>query len=285
MFRFCYNVTALRNAHTETVMPPRHLTYANLAATERAGTEPAAFVFLHGLTFDRRMWDPIMAALPSAHRAIALDLPGHGGSRPFAARGLDAVVDEVHAAVAAAGVDAPIVIGHSIGGPIASIYASAHPAAGVVSVEAPIRLEPFAAMLAAVAPQLTGPGFGQFWPQLEGSMRLDRVPAEHRDLLRGDAGSVQDLFVRYQADLLDRPLAKVVAWRDEGMAAIAAGGVPYLSLLVNEPPAADIAWLRERVPQAEVVVWPVGHHFPHLARPALFADLLGELARRAAVAG
>jgi len=61
--------------------------------------------------------------------------------------------------------------------------------------------------------------------------------------------------------------------------------VPYLCLLANEPAAGDVAWLGERVPQAEVIVWPVEHHFPHLARPALFADLLGELGRRAAVAG
>ncbi len=47
-------------------MPVRHSTYADLAATERSGTDPAApaFVLLHGLTFDRRMWEPAMAALP-----------------------------------------------------------------------------------------------------------------------------------------------------------------------------------------------------------------------------
>jgi len=69
------------------------------------------------------------------------------------------------------------------------------------------------------------------------------------------------------------------------MAAVATSGVPYLCLLANEPPAADVAWLEERVPQAEVVVWPVDHHFPHLARPALFVNLLGGLVRRGAVAG
>lgn len=268
-------------------MPHRHTTYAGLAATERPGVDPEApaFVFLHGLTFDRRMWEPILGELPAAHRAIALDLPGHGGSPPFAARGLAAVVDAVRAAVEAAAVDAPIVVGHSIGGPVASIYASEYPTAGAVSIEAPIRLEPFAEMLRAVAPQLAGPGFEGFWSQLDASMEVNRVPAPYRDLLRPDAGQVQDLFLRYQADILERPVAEVVAWRDEGMAAVAAFGVPYLCLLANEPDPADVAWLEQRVPQAEVVVWPVGHHFPHLARPALFANLLAELVRRTAVAG
>jgi pimeloyl-ACP methyl ester carboxylesterase len=268
-------------------MPNRDSTYAGLAATERPGTDPAApaFVFLHGLTFDRRMWQPALAELPPAHRAIALDLPGHGGSPPFAARGLAAAVDAVHAAVDAAGLDAPIVVGHSIGGPVASVYASAHPTAGVVSIEAPIRLEPFAAILRAVAPQLGGPGFGEFWAQIDASMRVGLVPAPYRELLREDAGPMQDLFLRYQADLLERPIEEVLRWRDEGMAAVAASGVAYLVLLAGEPDPADVVWLQELVPQAEVVVWPVGHHFPHLARPALFANLLGELVRRSAMAG
>ena len=268
-------------------MPYRHTSYAGLAATERPGTDPEApaFVFLHGLMFDRRMWEPILAELPAAHRAIALDLPGHGGSPPFADRGLAAVVDTVHAAVEAAAIDAPIVVGHSIGGPIASIYASVYPTAGVVSIEAPIRFEPFAAMLDALAPRLSGPGFGEFWSQLSATLLIDRVPAQYRELLGSADLPIQDLFLRYQADLLERPLADVVRWRDEGMAVVAASGVPYLCLLANEPAAGDVAWLGERVPQAEVIVWPVEHHFPHLARPALFADLLGELGRRAAVAG
>ena len=268
-------------------MPYRQTTYAGLAATERPGADPRApgFVFLHGLTFDSRMWEPVLDELPAAHRAIALDLPGHGGSPPFEGRGLATVVEAVHAAVAAADVDAPIVVGHSIGGPVASIYASVHPSAGVVSIEAPIRLEPFAAMLDAIGPQLSGPGFAAFWSQLNAGLMAERVPPQYQELLRQADRPLQDLFLRYQADLLERPLAEVLRWRDEGMAAVAASGVPYLCLLANEPPEGDIDWLEQRVPQAEVVVWPVAHHFPHLARPALFANLLGELVRRAAVAG
>lgn len=170
--------------------------YAGLAATQRPGTDPAApaFVLLHGLTFDRRMWDPILDLLPGAHRALAFDLPGHGGSEALKERGLAPVAESVHTAVTEAGVVAPIVVGHSIGGPIASIYASAHAAAGVVSVEA--------------------------------------------------------------------------------------AGIPYVCLLANPVDSADRDWLAERVPAADVVVWPVEHHFPHLARPGLFASLLAEVARR-----
>src|SRR6266545_2844753 len=45
---------------------------------EGAGTP---VVFLHGLTFDRRSWRPIMERLDGSVRSIAIDLPAHGESR------------------------------------------------------------------------------------------------------------------------------------------------------------------------------------------------------------
>ena len=75
--------------------------WADLAGREhgRAGTAGATFVLLHGLTFDHRMWDPSAEALPDDHRAIALSLPGHGGSPALSARGLEPVVEAINDAV------------------------------------------------------------------------------------------------------------------------------------------------------------------------------------------
>jgi pimeloyl-ACP methyl ester carboxylesterase len=205
-------------------------------------------VFLHGLTFDSRMWQPVLEELPAAHRAIALDLPGHGGSPPFEGHGLAVVVEAVHAAVAAAGADAPIVVGHSIGGPVASIYASMHPSAGSSASR-----RPSASSRSPMAPQLAGPGFAGFWSRLNAGLMAERVPPQYQELLRQADLPLRDLFLRYQTDLLERPIAEVLRWRDEGMAAVAASGVPYLCLLANEPPEGDIDWLQERVPQASTV--------------------------------
>ena len=142
------------------------------------------FVLLHGLTFDRRMWEPVERALPAGAEVLALDLPGHGATPPLPHRGLEPVVDWVHDAVAAAGIEAPIVVGHSIAGPIATIYAFQHPAAGVVSVDVSLHFEPFAAGLLAARPQLAGEGFDAAWGAFQESMHMDRVPAEYRELIR-----------------------------------------------------------------------------------------------------
>jgi pimeloyl-ACP methyl ester carboxylesterase len=176
------------------------------------------FVFLHGLTFHHRMWEPVLAALPEGTAAIAPDLPGHGGAPLLEEAGLAPVAEHVHEAVAAAGFERPVVVGHSIGGPIATIYAGGHPAAGVVTLDASMRFEPFAAGLQALRHQLEGPDFDAGWAPFRDSMHIERVSDAHRHLVRVGERASQEVVLHYQADLLRRPLADVVAERDAGMA-------------------------------------------------------------------
>src|SRR5215217_873815 len=51
-----------------------------------------------------------------------------------------------------------LVVGHSDGGAPAAVYATEHPAAAVVTVSAPMRLERFAQLLSSLGPQLAGDG-------------------------------------------------------------------------------------------------------------------------------
>jgi pimeloyl-ACP methyl ester carboxylesterase len=235
-------------------------------------------VLLHGLTFDRRMWRPVLRALPGDRGALALDLPGHGAAPRLGRPGLSPVVESVHDAVRAAGLCSPVLVGHSIGGPIAAIYASRYPTSGVVSVDAPIRLESFAGWLQSIRAQLEGPGFDELWSAVRRSWRLDLVPAAYRDLLRGGTGAPRELFIAYQADLLQRPLEHAIRWRDNGLAVLRERCTPYLSLHASRVEPDDRGFLRRLLPQAEIVEWPVGHHFPHLADPEGFATLLGRFA-------
>ena len=248
--------------------------WAGLAGREYgdplAGT--AAFVLLHGLTFDRRMWYPVLDALPSSRHAIAFDLPGHGGSPAAHRSGLEPVVDALHEAILEAGLDSPILVGHSIGGPIAAIYASVHPSSGVVSVDAPIRFEPFAEQLRALGPLLAGAGFDETWQHFRQSWGMDRLSETQRGVLHETPS--RELVLQYQADLLERPLDEIVRWRDEGLAQLGRSGTPYAALQTAEVDPAERALLAALVPQARIVVWPVGHHFPQVTEPERFVRLL-----------
>src|SRR5437016_4952924 len=62
----------------ENVMANRALLGEPLAYETHGDGVPV--VFLHGLTFDRRTWRPIIARLGAGVRSIAIDLPGHGAS-------------------------------------------------------------------------------------------------------------------------------------------------------------------------------------------------------------
>jgi pimeloyl-ACP methyl ester carboxylesterase len=117
-------------------------------------------VFLHGLTCDRRTWRPIIDRLDGAVTSIAIDLPAHGdsGGKPAP---LDRVAERIHQLLHSLGLDRPVVVGHSMAAAIAGLYASAHPARGIVLVDQATEVLPFAQMLHQIAPMLRGPAFGQ----------------------------------------------------------------------------------------------------------------------------
>lgn len=97
---------------------------------------------------------------------------------------------------------------------------------------------------------------------------MELVPAARRELLRAGGHPSQQLVLSYQSDLLERPLDEVVRSHDEGLSRLRRACTPYIALHANPVDPAERAWLADRLPQAEIVVRPVGHHFPHLADPA-----------------
>ena len=97
----------------------------------------APVVLLHGLTFDRSTWRPPVSAL-AGRRAIALEPPEHGGSPRRRSYDLREVADVLHAAITAAGARAPVLVGHSIGGVLATVYASRHPTPAVLNIDQPL---------------------------------------------------------------------------------------------------------------------------------------------------
>ncbi|MEM6784317.1 MAG: 2-succinyl-6-hydroxy-2,4-cyclohexadiene-1-carboxylate synthase [Bacteroidota bacterium] len=90
-------------------------------------TPPAhsALVYLHGWLGSARDWNAVQPLLPG----LALDLPGHGAARhqTEAAASLPGAADAVVAAVEAARVERPVLVGYSMGGRVAMTAALRHP--------------------------------------------------------------------------------------------------------------------------------------------------------------
>ncbi|MEB3020141.1 alpha/beta fold hydrolase [[Mycobacterium] crassicus] len=89
-----------------------------------------AVVLLHGYTASIQWWEAVAPALAHGNRVVAIDLIGHGGSeapRDVAAYSADAQATAVRQALDALGVRHAVVIGHSMGGTVATALAESVP--------------------------------------------------------------------------------------------------------------------------------------------------------------
>jgi pimeloyl-ACP methyl ester carboxylesterase len=243
--------------------------YAGLAATTAGDPDDPRppLVFLHGLSFDRAMWAPVLERLDPERRVVAFDLPGHGESVELPSYRLDAVGERIHDALEEAGVAEPVLVGHSVSGVVVSIYAAQYPTSGVVAVDQVLAANEFGAQLRAAL----GRGFDPLWSALRASMQFELVPAERRTLIEAPGAPSRELALGYWDDLLTRPQAELQALVDEMLARLRAARVPYHLIAGTDPGEAYRAWLRKALPQARVTVYPDAGHFPHLVDPARFA--------------
>jgi pimeloyl-ACP methyl ester carboxylesterase len=268
--------------HDDDTRDGYEVTFAGLSAdVAGASDDRPPLVLLHGLTFDRSMWNAMLTELSHidpGRQTISLDLPGHGKSGPAASYGMDAVVDIVHEAIEEAGVAPPVIVGHSLAAIIATIYATKHSTSGVVNVDQSLRTQQFSGFLRSMAEQLKGPAFPSIWGGFLASMHIERLPPDAQELLRATSTPQQDLVLGYWHDVLTRDPAEMNAMADAGQATLRAGNVPYMNIVGEELDAQDRVWLLEQLPQTTIRVLPRSGHFPQLAHPGAFAACLRETA-------
>ena len=234
-------------------------------------------VLLHGLTFDRTMWDPArdaLRAIDPGRQAMVLDLPGHGRSPGWPSYDLDSIVDGVYQAVEEAQLRSPVLVGHSYSAIVASAYASRHPARGVINVDQWLQVKPFAELVQSLATQLRGPGFPAVWQTFHDSMHAELLPPAARELVRSTCNPRQDLVTGYWREIIDTPAEQMAERAETGMAAARASRMPYLFIAGHEPEPGYRAWLQEQLPQVRIKVWSGSGHFPHLAHPSRFATCM-----------
>jgi pimeloyl-ACP methyl ester carboxylesterase len=227
-------------------------------------------VFLHGLTFDRRSWRPILERLDdSSTRSIAIDLPAHGQSTGAPAP-FDEVCARLHDLLDSLAADRPIIVGHSMSGGLASSYAAAYPTRGVVVVENGPDIRPFARLLQHLEPALRGPGFADAWRTFEDSLGLERIPEPTRTLVLETHQVTQDVVVGYFEAALRTDPEELQALIDTQIRQV---GVPYLAVFgrpITDGERERLGWL----PDVEVEERVGEGHFVHLVDPDRFATRL-----------
>jgi pimeloyl-ACP methyl ester carboxylesterase len=89
--------------------------------------EGVPLVLFHGFGADLNGWRPLVSHLSARRPILALDLPGHGKSPLAGTPSFEAMVDAVEATIHTEGVTAAHLIGHSLGGAVASALVARRP--------------------------------------------------------------------------------------------------------------------------------------------------------------
>ena len=237
-------------------------------AYESAGTGTPV-VLLHGLTFDRTSWRPIVDELDGAVRTIAFDLPAHGDS-PGPPTSMEQLTARLHDQLVTLDIARPLLVGHSYGAAVASMYVASYPSLGLVTVDNGPELQPFAELVQRAAPMLRGPGFAEAWVMIENSLGLDQIPEPVQRLVRAGHRVDQDVVLAYWDPMLNTPPADLQAYIDSVGAKIT---VPVLAVYGNPASEGDRQRFR-RWPDVRVEEHPGDGHFVHLVDPARFAGSL-----------
>ena len=86
-----------------------------------------ALVILHGFTHHSHVWDTLASKLQHSYRVLVLDQRGHGETEWSTDYSDETMLNDVEAFTLALGLKKFVLLGHSMGGSIAYVFAARHP--------------------------------------------------------------------------------------------------------------------------------------------------------------
>jgi len=247
-----------------------------ILAHDVSGSGPL-LVLLHGITEDRRSWDPV--DLTQDFTVVRIDMRGHGASAAEQPYDIPTLASDVHdtlvqlAAEGTVAPEPPIVVGHSMGGIVATAYGALFPARAVVNVDQPLHLAGMQQQVQQAEGMLRGEAFPLFiqgmFAQMAGALDADEVAR-----VDGIRSLRQDVVLGMWRPLLeDSPeqLSRLVS----ELSAVPAD-VPYLVVTGLDAGPEYAAWLQQQIPHTVYEVWETPTHYPHLVDPERFAARVKE---------
>jgi pimeloyl-ACP methyl ester carboxylesterase len=244
----------------------------------------AEILFIHGAGDSAAVWERQLATLGSQHHVVALDLPGHGarlGEQAHANHAANAA--EVARALEAAGMQHPVLVGHSMGGAVALTYLLGSETAGTGSIPqgsvrglvlvgsgARLRMHP-AFLQAARERAEADPAALLAEPLVPPERCLGPNPTpEVRAWLAAQGGraTAQAVYADFQAndafDVMNR-LGEVL------VPTLIVGGADD-----TMAPAKFQQYMADNIPNARLVLQPGVGHYPMAEQPAAFDRALAE---------
>jgi pimeloyl-ACP methyl ester carboxylesterase len=224
-----------------------------------------ALVLIHGWTCNLENWHDQIPDFANRSRIIAIDLPGHGQSdKPEITYSMDLFARAVDAVLRDAGVERAVLVGHSMGTPVARQFYRKYPRKTLAIVIVDGALRPFAdkKMMDGFIASFRGPNYKEAGQGMFAQMAGPNLAAEAQE--------------RVKASFLNTPQYVIVSAM-EGMADDSIWSpdkinVPVLAIMAKSPfyPADIEQQYKSLAPTMDFQMWEGVGHFVMMERPKEF---------------
>ena len=226
-----------------------------------------ALVLIHGWSCNLDYWRDQIPDLEKRSRVIAVDLPGHGQSaKPQVAYTMDLFARAVEAVLRDAGVQRAVLVGHSMGTPIARQFYRKYPKETLAIVIVDGALRPFGdkKMMEGFIASLRGPNYKETVTQMLASLAGPQLSPELKErILASSLNTPQQVLVSAMEGMADDSI-----WGQDKI------NVPVLALLAKSPfwPADNEQFYRSIAPNLDYQMWDGVGHFLMMERPKQFSE-------------
>jgi pimeloyl-ACP methyl ester carboxylesterase len=228
-----------------------------------------AIILIHGWTMNADNWRDNVADLAKRSRVIAIDLPGHGQSdKPQTTYSMELFARAVEAVMRDASVKRAVLVGHSMGTPIARQFYRRNPQKTLGIVIADGSLRPFGdkALLDRLIAGFRTPNYRDSISQMFAMMIGPNLAAEAQERIKSSSASTpQNVLVSAFEGMADPSI-----WGEDKIQ------VPVLAIMAKNPfyPPNVEESFRQIAPQMEFHMWEGTGHFVMMERPKEFDELV-----------
>ena len=230
------------------------------------GSGSEAFVLIHGWTCNLSHWRYQIPEFTKRARVIALDLPGHGQSdKPDISYTMDHFAVAIDSVMRDAKVDRAVLVGHSMGTPVARQFYRKFPQKTLAIVIVDGALRPFGdkATRDQFLAMFKSPNYKEAGARMFEQMTPLMSPEDKKQVLAGMAATPQSVMVSAMQSMNDESLYTTDKIK-----------VPVLAILAKSPfwPADTEQFFRNLAPDFEFYMWDGVDHFLHMEKTREFND-------------
>ncbi|HYN24049.1 MAG TPA: alpha/beta hydrolase [Pyrinomonadaceae bacterium] len=231
------------------------------------GKGSEALVLIHGWTVNLDNWRDQAPDFAKRNRVIAIDLPGHGQSdKPQITYSMDLFARAVDVVLRDAKVKRAVLVGHSMGTPIARQFYRKYPEKTLAIVVVDGALRPFGdqAMMDRMVAGVRGPNYKEALSQMFAAMMGPNLSTEAQERIRASSlNTPQHVLVSAMEGMADSSI-----WGEDKI------NVPVLAIMAKNPfyPPNIEASYRDVAPNLDFQMWEGVGHFIMMEKPKQFNE-------------